>query len=109
MVLEEKQTDVNIGLHMYRDATHGRVDQIVLVSNDSDLAPALTMLKYDFPDIVRGLLLPSRERSNRRSGQLDALANWTRRQLKEDELASAQLPRSITNRKGKPILKPEAW
>ena len=108
-VLEEKQTDVNISLHMYRDAAYNRVNQIVLVSNDSDLAPALDIVKHDFPDIVRGVVLPSLNRSSRRSGQLDALAHWTRRQLKAEDLSRSQLPRSVLNRKGKPILKPDAW
>lgn len=38
---EEKQTDVNIALHMYRDAIKQHYTQQVLVSNDSDLELAL--------------------------------------------------------------------
>lgn len=108
-VLEEKQTDVNIGLHIYRDACRQLVDQVVLASNDSDLAPVLEMIADDFPAIARGVVLPTLDRSNRRSGQLDALSNWTRRQLRISELEACQLPRAILNRKGKPILKPEQW
>jgi len=39
---EEKQTDVNIALHMLCDATDGLCDQQVLFSNDSDCAPVLS-------------------------------------------------------------------
>lgn len=39
--LEEKQTDVNIALEMYRDAAKGKCEQQILVSSDSDLIPAL--------------------------------------------------------------------
>ena len=39
--LEEKKTDVNLALRMYRDACKGLYDRIILVSNDSDAEPAL--------------------------------------------------------------------
>ena len=35
--LKEKKTDVNIALNLYRDAYKG-VEQLVLVSNDSDIS-----------------------------------------------------------------------
>ncbi len=38
---EEKQTDVNIAFHLYDDVIHKRCEQVILVSNDSDLLPAL--------------------------------------------------------------------
>ncbi len=39
--LEEKQTDVNIALHAYRDAIKAKATQLIFVSNDTDLAPSL--------------------------------------------------------------------
>lgn len=48
--LEEKQTDVNIALQLYRDAVFKNCEHAVLVSSDSDLVPALDFLKQDFPD-----------------------------------------------------------
>lgn len=48
--LEEKQTDVNIALRLYRDAILKNSEHAVLVSSDSDLVPALAFLKQDFPD-----------------------------------------------------------
>lgn len=47
--LEEKKTDVNLALRMYRDACRGLYDRIILVSNDSDAEPALEALRADFP------------------------------------------------------------
>jgi uncharacterized LabA/DUF88 family protein len=38
---EEKQTDVNIALHMLCDATDAKCEQMILFSNDSDLPPVL--------------------------------------------------------------------
>lgn len=39
--LVEKKTDVNLAMAMYRDAMRQRVDQVVLVSNDSDAEPVI--------------------------------------------------------------------
>ncbi len=110
-VMEEKQTDVNIGLHMYRDAVHGIVDQVVLVSGDSDLAPAFEMIRDDMPHIVRGLVFPTLDSKPhaRRSGQLQELATWTRRHLSATQLETCQLPSCVLNRKNKAIKKPEEW
>jgi len=46
-MIEEKQTDVNIALHAYRDAVRGNCDQLVICSNDSDLEPALRLVKAE--------------------------------------------------------------
>jgi 6-hydroxy-3-succinoylpyridine 3-monooxygenase len=37
--VEEKQTDVNLALHAYHDAITGIDDQVVIVTNDTDIAP----------------------------------------------------------------------
>nr|WP_081647355.1 NYN domain-containing protein [Rhizobium grahamii] len=59
--LEEKQSDVNLALHLYDDALNGEVDQVVLVTNDTDLALALEILKVRCPHSVRGLVIPTRK------------------------------------------------
>ena len=46
-MIDEKQTDVNIALHAYRDAARGLCDQVVICSNDSDLETALRMIRED--------------------------------------------------------------
>lgn len=58
--LEEKKTDVNLALRMYRDACQGLFDRMILVSNDSDAEPALEALRSDFPHIMRGVVMPIR-------------------------------------------------
>ncbi len=47
--LEEKQTDVNIALHLYDDVVQGKVEQVVLVSNDSDPVPAFQFARRAAP------------------------------------------------------------
>ena len=58
--LEEKKTDVNLAMRIYRDANKGRYDRIILVSNDSDAEPALAAIREDFPAIMVGVVMPVR-------------------------------------------------
>lgn len=110
-VMEEKQTDVNIGLHMYRDSVRDNCDAIVLCSNDSDLEPAMRMIRTDFPDMTLGLVLP-RGSSNpraRRAGRLERHAHWVRHQINSSELAASLLPGILQDRRGRTIRCPDAW
>jgi len=109
--MEEKQTDVNIALNMYRDSARNACDHLVLVSNDSDLAPAISLIKQDFPALVCGIVMPSNQRLSR---SLSESADWTRAGLREEELARSQLPNVIEYRTGaknklKRLCKPDAW
>jgi uncharacterized LabA/DUF88 family protein len=56
--LEEKQTDVNLAIAMYRDACKERYNRLILVSNDSDAAPALAAIRQDFPAVIVGVVSP---------------------------------------------------
>lgn len=112
--LEEKKTDVNIAMEMYRDAVRGKYAQVVLVSNDSDAEPVLAALREDFPQIVIGVVtpvVPSQTCAPAHRGvsaSLAKYAHWTRRHLLDEELADAQLPAHIPTKK-KPIRKPAHW
>ena len=113
--LEEKQTDVNIALHAYRDAAKGLAEQLVFVSNDTDLEPALLAIREDFQDKHQiGVVIPVRKpKSNEKqkrpaNNRLSAQANWTRRHITDEELLSCHLPDKVPTRK-KPILKPKYW
>jgi len=108
-VMEEKQTDVNIALHMYRDAACYACDLMVLCSNDSDLEPALAMIRTDLPDIRIGLVLPrsAENRGARSSARLERHAHWTRRSIRAEELADSQLPDRLRDHRNRTINKPE--
>lgn len=111
-MIEEKQTDVNIALHAYRDAVRGEVDQVVICSNDSDLEPALRMIRADVPNIKIGLVLPLREHSAAEgkvpNKRLTPFAHWMRRYIRDEELAQSQLPQNVQTKK-KPASKPGHW
>lgn len=46
---EEKETDVNIALYLLRDAYADRFDRALIISGDSDLSPAVRMVRELFP------------------------------------------------------------
>ena len=109
---EEKQTDVNIALTMYRDATLNETFQQVLVSSDSDLELPLKLISGDF-DNTLGLIIPRPQPSpDKRSRPVNkSLSNhtsWTRRYITTHECANSVMPDVIPTRK-KPIRKPLYW
>lgn len=112
--LEEKKTDVNLAICMYRDACKGLYDRIILVSNDSDAEPALAAIRQDFPHIMIGVVMPIRPSApgvtvhRRASGSLANIADWIVAHLTDDQLHQAQLPAKVPTKK-KPILKPKHW
>lgn len=108
--LEEKQTDVNIALTAYRDACKNKAEQLVFVSNDTDLAPALQALREDFGNTIQiGVVIPRTKESSRPNNkQLSEFADWTRNYILENELKNSQLPSKIPTNK-KTILRPNYW
>lgn len=107
---EEKQTDVNIAVHMLCDAINGACDQQVLVTNDTDCVPILVALRQKFPAMVLGVIAPLQEQDETRgpSTELAQLAHWSRRHIRDEELAAAQLP-DIVKTKKRYLRKPAHW
>jgi hypothetical protein len=48
---EEKESDVNLAIHLLNDARNNRMDVAYVVSSDSDLSPALRMCSTEFPNV----------------------------------------------------------
>ncbi|MCP4198514.1 MAG: NYN domain-containing protein [Proteobacteria bacterium] len=110
-VMEEKQADVNIALHMYRDAVRGECDCAVLCSNDSDPEPVLSMIRADLSEMTLGLVLP-RKASNpggRKSGKLVRRAHWVRHQIQGTELEACQMSDILLDRRKRTIRRPKSW
>lgn len=113
--IEEKKTDVNLAITMYRDAILANFDRIILVSNDSDAEPALAAIKQDCPNLMVGLITPSRPRkegekvvSRAISASLTRQVSWSLASITDEQLEAAQFPHKIPTRK-KPLIKPEHW
>jgi len=111
--LEEKQTDVNIAVEaMYDALTDNALEHIVFVTNDTDIAPVLQKIKQT-RDIKIGVIVPTKEIVRRPSEKLTSAADWFRSNIKNEELARAEMPRAISKSVRqplrKPILKPLDW
>lgn len=106
--LEEKLTDVQMALHIYRDAVKENCEQIVLVTNDSDIEPAAQLVKED-TNIILGVVIPRKfDTARSTSTKLRDISDWALIGVKDGQLASSQFPRSIPTKK-KPIIKPDYW
>lgn len=60
---EEKETDVNIALRLLHDAAENNFDHALVISADTDLAPAIRFVREQFPDKhVTSVLPPGRQK-----------------------------------------------
>jgi len=106
--LEEKLTDVQMALHLYRDAIQDKCDQIIIASNDSDIEPAAKLIKQD-TDVTVGIILPRKPDSQRHSSKhLRDITDWNINAVHPDQLLRCQLPDKVPTHK-KPIKKPDYW
>ncbi len=105
---EEKRTDVNIGIHMIDDAHRGRCERQVVVSGDSDLVPAIKMVRQGFPNIKTTVYVPARNRQRAVAAELRQAAH-SARTVPLNLLPLAQLPPRIPDGAGGFIEKPTEW
>jgi 6-hydroxy-3-succinoylpyridine 3-monooxygenase len=105
--LEEKQSDVNLALQAYHDAVVGSVDHIVIVTNDTDIAPALKLIR-EHTKVIVGLVIPTKDHVRIPNAGLEDNAHWVRTHINKEELAASQLPRVIQGGR-QPTAKPESW
>lgn len=100
---EEKGSDVNLALHVLNDAWQNAYDCAVVVSNDSDLAESLRMVKAQNHKLI-GLVTPGAP-LRKTSRQLRAHADFVK-PIRTWMLQSSQLPNPIP---GTTIHKPAGW
>ena len=99
---EEKGSDVNLAVHLLNDAWLNSYDCAVIVSNDSDLAESMHLVKTQH-DKMLGLITPGKNRVTSR--QLLNHASFAR-YIRDSALISSQLPDPIP---GTRIHKPNTW
>ncbi len=98
---EEKGLDVNLAVHLLNDAWQGITDWAVVVTNDSDIAEALHLVKQ-YTAVRIGLLTPGNRRVSR---QLKRHADFVRH-IRDGALKRCQLPNPIPNTD---IRRPDNW
>ena len=98
---EEKGSDVNLAVHLLNDAWLNDYDCAVVVTNDSDIAEAMRLVKKHKKKWI-GLITPG---SSHPSQELKVHADFSRR-IRKSLLRKNQLPTSIP---GTNITKPTNW
>ncbi|MBW1649701.1 MAG: NYN domain-containing protein [Deltaproteobacteria bacterium] len=98
---EEKGSDVNLALHLLNDAWLDLYDCAVVVSNDSDLAESLNLVKNQRKKVI-GLITPGKTHPSR---ELMKYSDFNKR-IRKGALAASQLPDTIPNTT---IHKPLIW
>jgi uncharacterized LabA/DUF88 family protein len=100
---EEKGSDVNLSVHLLNDAWLNAYDCAVLVTNDSDMAEAMKLVRLHHPNKVLGVITPGED--IRTSEQLKKHAHFVRK-IRKAALAQSQLSDVIPQSN---IHKPQGW
>ena len=98
---EEKGSDVKLATHLLNDAWLDVYDSAIIVTNDSDIAESMRLVKEHKKKQI-GLITPG---SNHPSRQLLAHADFSRH-IRKRALKLSQLPNPIP---GTNIQKPQGW
>ncbi|HJT28548.1 MAG TPA: NYN domain-containing protein [Pyrinomonadaceae bacterium] len=102
--VEEKQTDVNIAIHLLHLAVKNSFDKAIIISGDTDLLPAIKAVKASFPTKQVGVVVPIGKRSENLKRQADFSLK-----MKEQHLSTSRLPDTITLPNGKTLSCPSRW
>lgn len=101
---EEKQTDVNIAINLFKTAVQDLWDTAIIVSGDSDLIPAIHAVKNTFPAKQIELVIPI----GRRAEELKQVVDCHMK-LKEKHLATSQFEDVVTIDGGVNLSRPNTW
>ena len=101
---EEKRSDVNLATRLLVDGFNGEYEQVVVVSNDADLAGAM---RYVRDGLGRRVTLINPDSKNTSPRDLAAAATYVKR-LWKSHLRRSQLPDTLTDEVGD-ISKPTGW
>lgn len=89
-VREEKETDVNIAVTLVSDAARGLTDSAIIISADSDLAPAVRAAQALKPGMFIAAAFPPRRYSN----ELKTLMPYSFK-IGSDKVRKAQLANTV--------------
>jgi uncharacterized LabA/DUF88 family protein len=92
---EEKGSDVNLASHLVRDAFTGAFEQALVLSNDSDLALPVRLVRDEAKLPIR-VGFPISNPNRKRSVQLQRAATDFR-DLRPAALAACQLPNPVVS------------
>jgi uncharacterized LabA/DUF88 family protein len=99
---EEKETDVQIAVHMVSDALRGETDRIIVISADTDLGPAIKMIAVHAPECEVFVAAPPGRFNFCRSLE-------PKLEIKPGRLARCLLPESVQVAPAKSITRPQPY
>lgn len=97
---EEKETDVNIGVHLMADSLKGRLDRALVVSADTDLNAAIALARSEAPGKRIDLVAPP-GRKGRNSAALF--------EVTKGKVRSSLLPSQIQRADGLTVHRPPEY
>ncbi len=108
---EEKGSDVNLGVHLVRDAFVDAFDIAYVVTNDTDLVEPIRIVTEEVGKEVC-IVAPCRSRSKKSppvpAPSLEQVAT-SKHYIDDSELAVSQFPDNIQRKGKKDISKPATW
>ena len=99
---------MNLSVHLLNDAGLDKYDCAIIVTNDSDMAEALKLVKQEFPDKQIGLIPPMQKSAKRPTQKLSGNADFTK-DIKSKHLRKSQFPDPVLSFDGKRYYKPKGW
>ena len=102
---EEKRSDVNLATMLMVDCVDNAFDEVVVISNDSDLVMPLDYAVKRFGKTV-GVINP--QRYGQPSGELSRVASWTYKRINRNVLSQSQFPAVVKVGSGE-VVKPASW
>lgn len=99
---EEKETDVSIGINLLNDAYKQHYEKAYLVTRDSDLMPAVRMIRKEFPTKqIVAVAPPLMGHSN----DLITVCH-TKQKISPDQIRACLLPEKLQHSDGTIIVRP---
>lgn len=117
---EEKESDVNIAITLVRDSLQGAMDKALIITNDSDIAPAIRMARELNPRLQVRVLTPPLQSGAVVNHDLLQAAGLVKKnkqgqtyreekRIGETALMSCLLPERVINSEGELIIRPSKY
>jgi uncharacterized LabA/DUF88 family protein len=101
---EEKMTDSAIASHLVADAFLDQFDTALLIGGDTDIVPAIRMVRTHFPRKTILAWYPPRRRNDAVGNLCDGHGT-----INLNHLTAALMPESVTVSEGVIVQRPETW
>ena len=101
---EEKQTDVNIAIQLFKLSIEDKYDKAIIISGDSDLIPSISAVRNTFPHKKIGVIIPI----GRGAEALKQACDFHMK-MKEKHLISSLFEKEINLGNNEKLICPPEW